>query len=279
MKKGSRNAGLLLILTTVLCSCNANKELEQEEAKNKVDEALVNLTSLPEEEFANEFTLEVLTYEDDSEEISVVSINREDASMYLVAGDTVVIAYDATEEDEEELSGYTFDLSLDGGETFLDEPLVGEEAYAMYQEFEKSALEFTYQSLVALELVFEYSLTTLDTLLTSVEEKEEYEEGDLYIDLYELYYENETSLHLGYTYEYGRLVAELDDEGEQVEDEEGNPLFYFDEEDESYYSDYLALHLDTYEDVLYLTSFESENLVVSLTPGSLLYAGEIFPEE
>lgn len=284
MNRNIKKVALLFASTLLLVGCNNNhkKSIERSDALKQVGEAYNNLLKA-DFKYPDVFTIQaiVISNENDKEEEHLVaaSLDISNHNLYYAIEDVVAIGYNPCEEEEVTFDEYTFNYSTDGGETFLEDPLTGEEAqkaYLLYEGYVNSlAKEVINTELSILTL----SLANLSALEDTLPDKEEQEEGDLSIDLYELYYQSDDALHLGFKYEYGNLLAEKDDEGEIVEDEEGNPILYIDSEGENYHSDALAIHFEKQDDVLYPKTFVSPDANINFTVNSFLYEGEIVPEE
>ncbi len=280
--KNLKKACLLLATSMLLVGCISShkKELERKDAVDKVTAAYEPLAATDFElptVFSFQASSEVEENGEKTTKIVGVSLDSETCALYYNDGDSVVIGYDANEESETPLEEYTLNYSTDGGETFLEEPLVGEEAVAKYEEY-SAILVAMLKGVFAAEATYVgLSIAALETLEATLPDKEEQETGDLAMEISELYYESDSALHLGYSYEYGPLLPEMEDE-EQVEDEDGNPVFYIDSESDLYVSDSVAVHFEKYEEGFYPVEFFSNSLIVKLTLGSLVYAGEIFEE-
>ena len=283
MKNHYKNALIFLATSTLLVGCDASHkvELEREEAKNKVNEAyqfVLNIENIPEV-----YSFQSLDSTGEEKKTIGISFDKDNKTLFYQYEDEVAIGFNPVEDEEEseEISfeEYTFNYSIDGGENFLEEPLVGEEAIAKFEEYAIKANALLSANLVEQHTLFDTSLSKLELLETSYEEKEEYEEGDILLDLSELYFENDYRVHFGYKYQYGPLVYELDEEGEIVKDEEDNDILIFDEQDELYNEDYLSLDLEKIDDHLYPSSFKAPGLISQFEVDTIIFMNEINPEE
>lgn len=281
MKNTLKNTTLLLLTSFLLVGCSNNHKvkLDRDEAKERISTAIeANVNELPEI-----YSIQSLVKGEEDDEIIGISLDSENYSLYYQVGDEIAKGYNFTEQEEDveeiDFSEYTFDYSLDGGETYLEEPLVEEEAIAKFKEYEIKANAKALELLAEEQTTLSVRLTALEALEATIVEKEEAEEGDLRLDLSELYYASDYALHLGFSYQYGPIKPELDEEGEQVEDEDGNPSFYIDEESEAFAKDYLAIHCVVDGEDVYPNEFVTEEQIIIFSVDELVYIGEIAPEE